>query len=131
MENLSTVYERDYQELTALNEKYKAQNIEFKDLDADQKREYVRDYNKVLWDAQTKRPYKSLNDRAVDLLIGLGTVRVASRFFIGRKDDGDGSGGDGGGKFKTFKEMQALKWKKAQPMPVPVKKDVDVDMFNR
>ena len=35
MENLATVYERDYQELTALNEKYKSQNMEYKDLNDD------------------------------------------------------------------------------------------------
>ena len=58
----------------------------------------MKDYNRVVWDAQSQKPYESLTDRGLDVLIGIGVLRLAGRVFIGRKDDGgDGSNGGGGG----------------------------------
>ena len=90
----------------------------------------MRDYNRVAWDAKTQRPYESLADRGLDLLIGVGALRLAGRFFIGRKDDGSGGSNGGGGPGLGAETKDATK-KLVQPIPIPVKKDIDFDIFNR
>ena len=93
----------------------------------------MKDYNKVVWDMKDQRPNKSVADRGLDVLIGLGALRLAGRFFIGRKDDGSGGdndGGSGGGGLKNYNETKAQMQKQLQPIPIPVKKEVP-DIFNR
>ena len=73
--------------------------MELKDLTVDQKKEYVRLYNQVMWDAQSQKPYRSLFDRGLDVAFGLTVVNFVGRFIFSRlkNEDGDDKKGGGGG----------------------------------